>query len=132
MATDNFHHGDGSDDFEDRIVALLRANDAPLEPSVRGRLEAARVAALRQRSGAVTARTFRVPGFWLPAAVLAASAMLAVAVWIARPQDANTVAAADSRLIEDSELLAANEEPELFSEDDDFYEWVSVADNRGG
>lgn len=132
MATDNFHHGDGSDDFEDRIVALLKAHDAPLEPSVRVRLEAARVAALRQRSGAVTARAFRVPGFWLPAAVLAASAMLAVAVWIARPQDANTVAAADSRLIEDSELLAANEEPELFSEDDDFYEWVSVADNRGG
>jgi len=134
MTSEHSPSDNGADDFEHRVARLLKSSEGALTSSVRSRLSAARAAALEEAARSTGARTFRVPGFWLPAAVLSASAMLAVAVWLARPADGSSAALADSRLIEDSEVLAANEEPELFSEDADFFEWAGVtdtSDNRG-
>ncbi|MBS0376726.1 MAG: hypothetical protein JSR73_19285 [Proteobacteria bacterium] len=102
---------------------LLAASVESVDGRARSRLNQARHAALAGL--APGARPFRVPGRWLPAGALALAAVLAVAVWIGQP---GTVAPgstlAENFSAEDAELLASGEEPELYAEDPEFYEWA--------
>jgi hypothetical protein len=125
--------------FERRASELLVESAEQLDGRVRSRLTQARHAALAEldsgRRGA-----FRVPGFWLPAGAVAAATLLAVAVWMSAPApDAVTVAAngADVSAVEDLVILASADEPELYAEDADFYEWAGATldgslERRGG
>jgi hypothetical protein len=72
-----------------------------------------------------------VPGAWLPAGALAAAAVLAVAVWVARPVETAPATLADESSMEDAEILASNDGPDLYSDDADFYEWAG-SDSSGG
>jgi hypothetical protein len=115
--------------MERRARELFDERVASLDPRIAMRLGAARRVALSELE-ARAARPFRIPGVWLPAGVLAASAVLAVAVWIARPSPTALVAT-DASALEEVEVLAAADEPELYNEDPDFYEWAANGDDRG-
>ena len=64
-----------------------------------------------------------MPGWSLPAGVLAATVLLGLGVWWARPVSDANVRAQDQTAIEDAELLASNEDPGLYSEDPEFLRW---------
>ena len=100
---------------------LLLASAEALDGRTRSRLTQARHAALAE-IGRESARPFRVPGRGLPAGALAAAAVLAVAVWVARPVPSTPLAEAVTA--EDAEMLASTEGPELYADDPDFYEWA--------
>jgi hypothetical protein len=117
--------------LEREAARLLRASAEALDGGVRSRLTAARFVALGELEKRGSAPRFRIPGAWLPAGALAAAAVLAVAVWVARPL-APTAIVAEASPVEDAELLASNEEPELYAEDADFYEWAENNDAPGG
>ncbi len=68
---------------------------------------------------------FRVPSTWLPIAVLVVSAALAIAVWISRPAPSATYGAAEINTMQDAEVLASREEPDIYTEDLAFYEWAN-------
>ena len=117
--------------LEERSRELLTASAAALSGRVQSRLTAARFAAtaeVQQRAGAPR---FRTPGAWLPAGALAAAALLAVAVWIAQPSGNSNGAFADASPVEDAEMLASNDGPELYAEDPDFYEWAGAEPAAG-
>lgn len=84
------------------------------------RLRAARIRALEANP---QFQRFRVPGWSLPAGVLAATVLLGLGVWWARPVSDASVRAADQLVIEDAELLASNEDPGLYAEDPEFLAW---------
>lgn len=119
----------GAAAFERRASELLVDSAEHLDGRVRSRLTQARHAALaelEQRRG----RSFRVPGFWLPAGTVAAATVLALAVWLRAPGPENVTAAAngaDVSAVEDIAILAAADEPELYAEDAEFYEWAGAA-----
>lgn len=111
--------------LEGRSRELLEASANSLDGYTRSRLNRARQAAIDEFRATRGARRFRVPGAWLPAGVLAAAAVLTVAVWVQQPTG---VPVAEITPVEDVELLASREGPELYAEDADFYEWAgSVA-----
>lgn len=115
--------------FERRASELLVDSADHLDGRVRSRLTQARHAALAELEQR-RSRTFRVPGFLLPAGAVAAATVLALAVWLRSPApDAVTVAGAVQELsaVEDIAILAAADEPELYAEDADFYEWAGAA-----
>lgn len=130
--------GPGDEAFERRASELLVDSSEHLDGRVRSRLTQARHAALaelqqRQRS------SFRVPGFWLPAGAVAAATVLALAVWLRAPspEAPRLAAVGEVTAVEDIAILAAAEEPELYAEDAEFYEWAGAAadgtlDLRGG
>lgn len=122
---------DADSAFEERARALLGASSDALEGRIRSRLTAARFVALGELEKRSVLPRFRVPGTWLPAGALAAAAVLAIAVWAVRPDGAATVVVAEVSPVEDAEILASNEEPELYSDDADFYEWAG-SDSNGG
>lgn len=113
---------------------LLCASADAVDGRVRSRLTQARHAALAELAAGAGARPFRVPGRWLPAGALAAAAVLAVAVWVARPVAGPGAPLADAIASEDVEMLASTEGPELYADDADFYEWAGsdVATASGG
>lgn len=115
---------DGLDAFERSSRELLRASADAVDGRVRSRLNQARHAALAELAAGAGTRPFRVPGRWLPAGALAAAAVLAVAVWIARPVAGPGSPLADAMVAEDIEMLASTEGPELYADDADFYEWA--------
>jgi hypothetical protein len=117
--------------FEKHAAELLRASAEGLGGRVRSRLTAARFVALGELEQRAAAPRFRIPGAWLPAGALAAAAVLAVAVWIAQPAGSPNAVLADANPVEDAELLASNDGPELYAEDADFYEWAG-SDEPGG
>ncbi|HXQ30401.1 MAG TPA: hypothetical protein VN790_00355 [Steroidobacteraceae bacterium] len=119
-------------DFERRTTKLLRDSADALEGRVRSRLTAARYAALAELEKRTGKPRLRVPGAWLPAGVLAAAAVLAVAVWIGQPVGGPATLVAEATLIdEDGEILASNEGPDLYADDPDFYEWAGTDQNGG-
>jgi hypothetical protein len=113
---------DGHDALERHGRELLNASADAVDGRVRSRLNQARHAALAEL--ATGARPFRVPGRWLPAGALALAAVLAVAVWVARPVPGSGPQLADALVAEDAEMLASSEGPDLYADDDDFYEWA--------
>ena len=91
-----------------------------LSDDVLRRLRAARLQALEAKPQSLR---FRVPGWSLPIGVLAATVLLGLGVWWARPVSDASVRAADQTAIEDAELLASNEDPGLYAEDPEFLRW---------
>lgn len=112
--------------FERRARELLNSSIDSLDGRTRSRLTQARFAALGELGKRPGLSHFRVPGRWLPAGALAAAAVLAFAVFLARPTGAPTAALAEVSSPEDAEILAANDEPELYQDDADFYEWADT------
>ncbi|MBS0395518.1 MAG: hypothetical protein JSR54_12890 [Proteobacteria bacterium] len=118
--------------LERRSRELLLASAESLDARTRSRLNQARQAALAAQAAHAGERPFRVPGRWLPAGALAAAAALAIAVFIARPGAGPATPLADATVVEDAELLASGEGPELYADDADFYEWADSDDAAGG
>lgn len=117
--------------FEARARALLGDSTEALEGRIRSRLTAARFAALGELEKRASQPRFRIPGHWLPAGAVAAAAVLAVAVWVVRPDAGSAAGVAVVSPVEDAEILASNDGPELYSDDADFYEWAG-SDSNGG
>jgi|GEM_PF-710925 len=116
--------------LERRSRELLRASVERLDAHARSRLTQARDAALAELAAGERPRPFRVPGLWLPAGALAAAAVLAVAVWIGQAGPEH-VALAEAGAVEDADILASGEGPELYAEEAEFYEWAG-GDGPGG
>lgn len=118
--------------FEARSRELLRARaDAPLPGHLQSRLTAARARALtelRERAG--TPR-FRIPGMWLPLGSVAAAGVLGIAVWLAQPSGGTATVAVEASPVEDAEMLASKDGPELVADDADFYEWAGSEQGAG-
>ena len=110
--------------LERRSRELLLASAEAVDGHVRSRLNQARHAALAELAKGSEARVFRVPGRWLPVGALAAAAVLAIAVWVARPVSNPGMQLADAMVTEDAEILASSEGPDLYADDADFYEWA--------
>jgi hypothetical protein len=126
----------GPTELERHSRALLLASTDALDARLRSRLTQARHAALAALEEPSSARPFRIPGGWLPTGALAAAAVLAVAVWIAQPGAGPALGLADASPVEDAEILASNEGPELCADDPEFYEWagsdaVTASGNAG-
>lgn len=122
--------------FERRASELLVESADHLDGRTRSRLTQARHAALAELQQG-RSRSFRVPGMWLPVGTVAAASVLALAVWLRAPShEAGLVAAtAEVSPVEDIAILAATDEPELYADDADFYEWAAAdgaLDQRGG
>ena len=117
--------------FEERARALLTDSTEALEGRIRSRLTAARFVAVAELEKRSSAPRFRVPGVWLPVGALAAAAVLAVAVWLAQPVAGPGPQLAEASEVEDAEILASNDGPELYADDADFYEWAE-SDPSGG
>lgn len=96
--------------FEERLRDLMRDNR--LDPDVERRLAKARAAAMLEYGA--SNRDWR-----LPAAGVAATAVIAALIWAGRP--GTTGLAPDE--IEDLDLLMAEESLEFF-EELEFYEWL--------
>jgi hypothetical protein len=123
----------GATELERHSRTRLRASAEALEVQVQSRLTRARHAALGELPERGGVR-FRVPGVWLPTGALAAAAVLAVAVWLAQPAGNPGGALAEASPVEDVEILASNDGPELVAEDAEFYEWAGAdaADGAAG
>lgn len=115
--------------FERRSRERLLESAQRLDGRVRSRLNQARHAALAEAAGSAT--RFRVPGYWLPSGTLAAAAVLAIAVWIAQPNGVAPTTAEVSP-VEDIEILASNDGPDLYQDDAAFYEWAGADANGEG
>lgn len=105
--------------LERRAKAVFDRSTAGLSAEIRSRLTQARYAALEQLDGEGRSTSTSYSRHWLPAAGVAAAAVVGVVVWVSRPvpQDAPLVA------IEDLELILAEEGLELY-EDLEFYSWL--------
>jgi len=117
--------------LEEASRRLLRERAEALPGALQSRLTAARHAALAEHARAAGTRRFRVPGMWLPGGALAAAAVLALAVFIARPVSGPGNMVAEASPVEDAEMLAAKDEPELYADDPDFYEWAGSVQAAG-
>lgn len=118
--TDDTMNGDT--ELERRTRERLLDSAEHLDGHARSRLTQARHAALAELR---QSRTFRSPGYWLPAGALAGAAMLAVVVWVGQPGAPGApVLAADAGGIEDLAILASTDGPELYADDPEFYEWA--------
>jgi len=100
-----------------------RQRQAALAPDVLAKLAKARQRALSQ---VPTRAPFRVPGWSLPIAALAASVMLGLAVWLVKPPSEQVVRVNDAEYLEDAEVLALSEDPGLYTEDPEFLEWSTI------
>jgi hypothetical protein len=114
----------GLEALERRSRELLAESAEAVDGRVRSRLNQARHAALAELVSGAGARPFRVPGRWLPVGALAAAAVLAIAVWIARPVPGPAPQLADALVAEDAEMLASSDGPDFYADDADFYEWA--------
>lgn len=117
--------------FERRARELMTSSSGALDGQTRSRLTAARFAALAELEKRSSLPRFRVPGRWLPAGALAAAAVLCLAVFIARPTGTASPQLAEVSPVEDAEILASNDEPELYADDADFYEWAESEPGSG-
>lgn len=112
--------------LEARSREHLLSSVEALDARVLSRLNQARHAALAEAAARSDGRTFRIPGVWLPAGVLAAASVLAIAVWIARPVSQTQPQFAEASPVEDAEILASGDNPELYADEADFYEWAGA------
>jgi hypothetical protein len=133
--------GESGGDFERRARERLLESAERLDGATRSRLTQARHAALEELEQG-RGRAFRRPALLVPAGALAAGVVAAL-VWVGQPGRPGAVGAAGTAgapvvaevaAVEDLELLAANDEPELYADDAAFYEWAGLAtveDGRG-
>lgn len=112
--------------LERRSRELLLASTAALEARVQSRLTQARHAALAALGARATRRLFAAPVAWLPAGALSAAALLAFTVWLGQPGAGPAGANPEASPVEDAEILASNDGPELVADDSDFYEWAGA------
>lgn len=115
------------DRIGERARAAFDASVDGLDAATRSRLTQARHAALAE----LERPRPRLAG-WLPAAALAASAVVAVGLWVqlgapGQPPEGSGVA---SFVGEDLELLTAGEDLDMLDEDIEFYAWA--ASGAGG
>jgi len=122
---------DDTDAFEARARQALSESVEAIDGPTRSRLNRARQAALATVVARDGARPFRVPGLWLPGGTLAAAAVLALAVWVARPVSTPVTPVAEATPMEDAELLSSAEGPDLYADDAEFYDWAG-SDAAGG
>lgn len=131
MNSDDTPITDADAAFERRTRELLSASAEALDGHTRSRLTEARFAALGELEKRSSMPRFRVPGRWLPAGALAAAAVLSLAVFIVRPPGSPSAQLADVSPVEDAEILASNDEPDLYADDADFYEWAESEPGSG-
>lgn len=111
--------------LEEHSRKLLATSAAVLPGRIQSRLTAARNVALEQRAHRPRTLFGLVPAIWLPLGSVAAAAVVAVALWTARPAGVPVQATvAEATTAEDAEMLASNEGPDLVADDADFYEWA--------
>jgi len=124
MSNTTDRSGEAPTPLESHSRAQLLASVEALDGRVLSRLNQARHAALAELDSKSAVRAFRVPGIWLPTGVLAAASLLAIAVWIARPISQPQSQLAEVSPVEDAEILASGDNPELYADEADFYEWA--------
>jgi len=120
---------DGNDRFEARARAVFNEGVERISGSMRSRLTQARYAAVAEL-GKPTA--WRSP--WVPATAVAALAVLAVTLWL-QPGgvgEGPVMAPAVAALVDDFDLLAADEDLDLLHEDPEFYAWAAQAGAGNG
>jgi hypothetical protein len=120
----------GDEKLEARCRDALAARVEAVDGHALSRLNRARQAALAAAAQRGDARSFRIPGLWLPGSVLATAAVLSLAVWVARPI-APHAALAEASPLEDAEMLSSSEGPDLVADEADFYDWAG-SDAAGG
>jgi len=117
---------DRLDDIENRARAAFDASVERIDAATRSRLTQARHAALAELE-----RPAARLASWMPAAAVAAAAVLAVALWLGpggpgQPELPGLAAPG----VEDLELISAGEDLDMFGEEPEFYAWAtSVVDS---
>jgi hypothetical protein len=110
--------------LERRARELFDASVEALDAETRSRLARARRAAIT----GLESRRRPAWQWWVPAAVAASAALLAVLVWRAPEEAAPAVAqSVNGDAVDAFELVAAGEDLDLVAEDLAFYEWLDVA-----
>ena len=118
------------DDHDARDTDLIRrTQDAfgreaeVLDAATRATLTAARRAALAELDGSVRGTASR----WIPLGATAAVAIVAVGIALALrgPQSQPAVAVVDDPRATEVELLLGDDDPALYSEDPEFYDWAT-------
>jgi anti-sigma-K factor RskA len=108
-----------------RAREVFKASVESLDAETRARLSRARFEAVEAANGA------RSPGWrtWVPAAAVAATVIVAVAVWRApeRAESPVAVAASADTALDAVDMLADGEALDLVENDLAFYEWLDVA-----
>lgn len=115
------------EEFERRTRELLEESAQRLDGRTRSRLSQARHAALAAaHEGRASAWLSRLAGHgWAPAGAVAAAAVLAMLLWVGRPEGVATIRGEAPAGFEDLELIADGETFELLeSADQEFYEWA--------
>jgi hypothetical protein len=116
--------------MERRAREVFDASVDGLDAHTRSRLNQARQAATAElvRSRSPLWRT------WAPAGALAAAALVAVLLWRAPAGDAERGQQAQAVVdpADPVEILAADEDLDLATEDLDFYEWVALQTTEPG
>jgi hypothetical protein len=102
---------------DDKFRAQLDRAASDLDPTITARLRAARLHAV----GAADARRGRAL-WWQPLSAAVAATLIAVTVGLLWWQTPEPLMTTES---DDMELLLAREHPELFSEQLEFYDWLS-------
>lgn len=112
---------------------FLRDAKAALDAGADG-LDGATLSRLRRARAAAVQRATRPPAFGmrlLPAAALASVAAISVAIWFAlRPPEEASAPNGLVAAMDDIELIAGEEGPELY-DDLDFYRWLAGANHAG-
>jgi hypothetical protein len=115
-------HDDARDtDLERRAKELFDASVDALDARTRSRLAHARQAAVAE----LESRRRPAWQWWVPAAVAASAALVAVLVWRAPEEAAPSVArSANGDAVDALELVAAGDDLDLVTEDLAFYAWL--------
>ena len=107
-----------------RAREVFDASVESLDAETRARLSRARIEAVEAASGARSSNS-RV---WVPAAAVAATVIVAVAIWRTpeRAESPVAVAASAESALDAVEMLADGEALDLVENDLAFYEWLDV------
>jgi anti-sigma-K factor RskA len=108
-----------------RAREVFKASVESLDAETRARLSRARFEAVEAANGARSSG-WRI---WVPAAAVAATVIVAVAVWRApeRAESPVAVAASADTALDAVDMLADGEALDLVENDLAFYEWLDVA-----
>jgi hypothetical protein len=114
--------------LERRAREVFEASVEQLDAGTRARLRAARAAALTEFESR------RRPAWqgWLPVAVAASAALIAVLLWRAPAESPVPVASSGAtQAIDALEIVAAGDDLDLVAEDLEFYLWLEQAELDG-
>lgn len=115
-------------DLERRTREVFEASVEQLDAGTRARLRAARQAAVIELG---SRRRPALKG-WLPIAVAASAALVAVLLWRAPAESPVPVASSGAtEAIDALEVVAAGEDLDLVAEDLEFYVWLEQAELDG-